>query len=249
MKVTAIKTKRIVVGDDLFAVFDESLHELRDRSVVAVASNVVSLCEGRVVRIGERDKEELVREEAEFYLPPDNAYHLNLTVKNSMLGVNAGIDESNTDGYYTLWPEDPQESANRIREYLKKRFQLDHVGVVITDSKTTPLRWGVTGVAISHSGFAALKDYIGKPDIFGRVFKFEKANIADSLATAAVVVTGEGDEQTPIATIEDVPFVEFLDRNPTKEEIEMLSISMDEDVYGEMLRGMKWRKGERKVKS
>jgi len=247
MKVTAIKTKKIVVGDDLFKILDESVKDLKERSVVAIASNVVSLCEGRVVKIGEKNKETLIKEEAEYYLPPNNTYHLHLTVKNSILSVSAGIDESNTNGYYTFWPEDPPKSANKVREYLKKRFQVKHVGVVITDSKTTPLRWGVTGVAISHSGFAALNDYTGKPDLFGRLFRFEKANVADGLATSAVLVTGEGNEQTPIAVMEDLPFVEFQDRNPTGEEIEMLKISMDEDVYGEILRSVKWKKGKGRV--
>jgi putative folate metabolism gamma-glutamate ligase len=243
MKVTAVKTRKIVAGDDLFEIFDGSLKDFGECQVLAVASNIVSLCEGRVVRIGERDKDELVVDEAEYYLPPNNKYQLNLTIKNNILGVNAGIDESNTGGYFTLWPENPQESANKIREYLMKRFGVKHAGTVITDSKTTPLRWGVTGVALSHSGFEALNDYIGKPDIFGRVFKFEKANVADSLATAAVVVTGEGDEQTPLAVIEDLPFVNFQKRNPSREEIEMLKISIDEDVYGEILRRIEWKIG------
>ena len=49
-----------------------------------------------------------------------------------------------------------------VSDYLKK------VGVIITDSKTTPLRWGTSGVAISYSGFSPLKNYIGSPDIFGK---------------------------------------------------------------------------------
>ena len=244
MKVTALKTRVINAGDNLFEILDEAIESLKEKSVVAIASNVVSLCEGRVVKIGEADKEQLIKKEAEFFLPPDNRYHLHLTVKNSILSVNAGIDESNTNGYYTLWPKEAQESANTVRAYLKKRFGVNYVGVVITDSKTTPLRWGVTGAALAHSGFAALNDYTGKPDVFGRLFKFEKSNVADGLATSAVVVTGEGNEQTPLAVIEDVPFVKFQDRNPTDEELKMLAISMEDDVYGEILRSAKWRKGK-----
>jgi F420-0:gamma-glutamyl ligase len=48
--------------------------------------------------------------------------------------------------------------ANEVRAYLGERFSCRQVGVVIIDSKTTPLRWGVTGVAIAHSGFLALND-------------------------------------------------------------------------------------------
>ncbi len=254
MKVTAIKTKPIVAGDKLSSILDNAIKELAEKSVVVIASNVVSLCEGNVVKIGSakqnssakqnlKDKEALVKEQAEWYLPPHNMYHIILAVKDNILIPSAGIDESNTNGYYTLWPKNPQETADSIREHLIKRFSLSHIGVIIADSKTTPLRWGVTGVALAHSGFAALNDYTGRSDIFGRLFVYEKANIADGLASSAVVVMGEGNEQTPLAVIEDAAFVQFQDRNPTKEELKMLKISMEDDVYGEILRSVKWRRG------
>ena len=34
-------------------------------------------------------------------------YHMTLTIKQGMLIPTAGIDESNGDGYYILWPRDP----------------------------------------------------------------------------------------------------------------------------------------------
>lgn len=126
---------------------------------------------------------------------------------------------------------------------LKKRFGLQNIGVVITDSKTTLLRWGTSGVCLAHSGFAALNSYIGAPDIFGHELKVTKANIADAVATAAVLVMGEGSEQTPLATVEDVPFVHFLRRNPTKREIDELTISLDDDLYAPLLKSVKWLKG------
>jgi F420-0:gamma-glutamyl ligase len=36
-----------------------------------------------------------------------------------------------------------------------------------------------------------------------------KVNVADALAAAAVLVMGEGSEQTPLVVIGDVPFVTF----------------------------------------
>ena len=56
---------------------------------------------------------------------------------------------------------------------------------------------------------------------------------------------GEGNEQTPIAVISDVPFVEFQDRNPTKEEIEELKINIDDDLYAPLLKSVNWRKGKK----
>lgn len=68
------------------------------------------------------------------------------------------------------------------------------MGMIITDSKTTLLRCGVTGAVVAHSGFAALNDYRGKSDIFGRKFKMTQVNIVDGLAVAAVLQIGEGKE-------------------------------------------------------
>ena len=98
-------------------------------------------------------------------------------------------------------------------------------------------------MAIVYSGFSALKNYIGKPDIFGRKFEMQKANIADALAASAVLLMGEGSEQTPLAIIEDVPFVKFQEKDPSKKELRDLRINMDDDLYGPLLKSVKWKRG------
>ena len=142
-----------------------------------------------------------------------------------------------------MWPKDPQKSANEIREHLKKKYGLKNVGVLITDSKTTPLRYGVTGIGISHSGFLAINNFIGTPDIFGRILKMTTVSVMDGLSSAAVVCMGEGSEQTPLAIISDASFVKFVDHNPTDEELGLLNIDLETDVYGELLKGAPWQKG------
>src|SRR3981081_676973 len=97
-----------------------------------------------------------------------NEYGIIFTVVGNTLMPNAGIDESNAGDVYVLWPREPQATANKVRNYLCERFGLSHIGVVITDSTTRPLRWGVGGVAIAHSGFREINDYRGKDDLFGR---------------------------------------------------------------------------------
>lgn len=244
MKITPIKTKAIVQGDKLFEVIDESIPTLSDNCVVAVTSKIVSICEGNLVEIGTRDKQELMAEQAEYFLPPKySTYGFTITMKHNVLIPSAGIDESNGNGYYVLWPRDPQHTANQIREYLEKKHSVKNIGVIIVDSKTTPLRWGVTGVAIVHSGFDALNDYIGKPDIFNRPFKVEKVNVADGLAASTVLVMGEGNEQTPLAIVEDVSFIHFQNRNPSQQELDTLAISIDEDLYAPLLKHVPWEKG------
>lgn len=244
MRVTSIKTHKITNKDkDIFKILDVYIKDLKEKSVVAVSSKIVAICEGRVVRLGDADKDTLIRQEAQYYLPKDNRFHIRFTIKNDTLIASAGVDESNGNGYYVLWPSNPQRSANEIREYLKRKFSLKYVGVIITDSKTTPMRWGVTGIAIAHSGFLAVKSYIGKEDVFGRKFKYEKLSIRDCLASAAILVMGEGAEQTPLAVIQDILNIAFQDRNPTQKELGEIKITLDSDLYGPFLKSVKWRKG------
>lgn len=248
MIVTAYKTHKIKPGDVLHDILDQYLPELKENSVVAIASKIVGICEGRVVPKEQGvEKDTLAEQEADYYLPREhNQYDFMITINKGIMVASAGIDESNSGDYFALWPENPQQSANEIRAYLTKKHNLTNLGVIITDSKLTPLRWGVTGVAISHSGFQALNSYIGKPDIFGRLMHAEKANIADSLATAAVAEMGEGDEQQPLAVITDAKFVTFQPRNPTQEEVEGLTISLQDDVYSSLLTSVEWKKGRGK---
>ena len=244
MKITPIKTKAVILGDKLKDVLDQSVANLTDHSVVVITSKIVSICEGNLVPIGSRDKHELMIEESEYYLPPEySTYGFTLTIKHNSLCPSAGIDESNGNGYYVLWPKNPQKSANEVRKYLSNKYQLRNLGVVIVDSKTTPLRWGVTGISLVYSGFRPLNDYVGKFDIFGRPFRVEKVNVPDGLAASAVLAMGEGDEQTPIAIIEDIPFVQFQRQNPTKSELSMLRISIKEDLYAPILQTAPWQKG------
>lgn len=247
MQVSAIKTHKITSEDsDLFRILDQYISEIKENSILAVTSKIISIAEGRLVKIEEADKDELIEKESELYLPrSDNKYNISFTITNNILSASAGIDESNGNGFYILWPKDVQESANKIRGYLANKFGLKNVGVIITDSKTTPLRWGVTGIALAHSGFNALNDYIGKPDLFGRPFQFEKLNVADSLASAAVFEMGEGSEQTPLAIISDLKNIEFQDRNPSDEELESLKIDMKDDLFAPFLKNAAWQKGHR----
>lgn len=243
MQIKSLKTEKILpFKQDIFSVLDKYLAEMPEHSILAVTSKIVAICEGNVIKKGEAEKDEITKKEADFYLPSKlNNYGFMLTIKNGILTPTAGIDESNGNGYYVLWPENPQQSANEILDYLKSRFKRTEIGVVITESKTTPLRWGTTGVAIAHSGFLALKDYIGKPDIFGVEMRVTKANLMDALAAAAVLIIGEGAEQTPLALIEDLPFIEWQHHHPTKEELDGLKIDISDDLYAELLQSVEWK--------
>lgn len=230
----------------LLEVLDAHLEAMPEGAVLAITSKIVALCEGRVVKMEEVDKQALVKQESQYFLPSsESKYAVMMTIAEDLLAPSAGIDESNSDGYYVLWPQDAYATANAVRAYLRKRFSINRVGVLITDSRTTPLRWGTIGVSLAYSGFQPLHNYIGSPDIFGREMKMTKTNIQDALAVAAVLVMGEGAEQTPLAIIEDIPFVEFVDRDATPQEIADLRIGLADDLYSKLLTSVPWEKGDK----
>ena len=104
MNVTAIKTEKIVPdSSDLLTILIHILKTFEEKSVLAITSKIVSICEGNVVKIGEASKDDLIEKEAEYYLPrTSNKYNVTLTIKRNLLAASAGIDESNGNGYYVL---------------------------------------------------------------------------------------------------------------------------------------------------
>lgn len=250
MIVKAIKTQKVLGGGpNIFELLDRSIKVLSESTVVAITSKVVSICEGRVVPIGSIDKEKLVKRESDYFTGLNSKYGFGFTIVRNTLIPMAGIDESNGDGFYVLWPLNPQKTANDIAVHLKKRFGRKKVGVVITDSTCTPLRWGTSGIALAYSGFRPTNNYIGKADLFGRPFSYSKSGVATGLAAAAVLTMGEGIEQTPLAIISDVPFVQFQGHIPTKKELGEFYISdYEDDLFAPFLSSVKWLPGIKKGK-
>lgn len=248
MNVLPIKTEKVLAGEQtIFTFLDTALSDLPERSILAITSKVISLTEGSVVPMKTADKRALIEQEAALYIPPEKSkYDITLTVTRNTLIPTAGIDESNGNGNYVLWPREPEKTARDIHDYLKERFQRKELGVLITDSKTTPLHLGTTGIALAYAGFSALNNYIGEPDLFRRELKVTKANVADGLAAAAVLVMGEGNEQTPLALITDIPFVRFDNRAPTAEETKELRVPLELDIYAPLITSVRWEKGKGK---
>lgn len=245
MIVTSYKTKAIKAGDSLLRILDDSLPALGEKEVIVVTSKIISICEGSIIKNdGAVDKHDIIKHEADYYLdtPLSQTYGLTITMKNGKLVANAGIDESNGNGYFILWPRNLYRSAATIWRYLRKKFGLAHLGIIISDSHNIQLQWGTRGRALAWCGLEPLKDYIGTPDIFGKKLRMTKASIVDGLAAASVAVMGEGNEQTPLAVIKDVSFVTFVSYPPTKKEIESLTIDPKDDIYAPLLTSVQWKK-------
>jgi len=252
MKVQEIKTRIFKPNEDLFSFIKENIKTIEEESILVVTSKIISYAEGRFVKKTDfEDKDEkhdLVRKEADFYLSPHSSkYNMMLTIKDNVLAVNAGIDESNTiNGDYILLPSDSYKWAERIWEFLRKEYKLKKIGVVVTDSKTMPLRWGITGTCFGCCGLWPLSDYRGHHDIFGRELKMTQINVAEAICVAAVLEMGEADDQKPLAIVNKVSKAEFMDRSLTKKEIKELKINFEDDVYWPILKNVDWKKGVNK---
>ena len=224
--------------DDIYKVIDESVKDIKDGDVLLITSKVLGIHQGRCVKIGDADKDKLVIEEADkvvtSHLKSVPKGYMILTLKDNTLIPSSGIDESNANGYYILWPREVNQQAKEICEYLRKKFSIKKLAVVVTDSHTIPLRRGVMGISIGFHGLNPLKDYRGKPDIFGRPLKFTTSNIVDTLAAMSVLLMGEANEQTPMLIVRGADFVEFTD----KENPDFL-IPMEEDLYAPLLKVFK----------
>ncbi len=221
--------------DDIYDLLDKDLPSLKEGDVVFITSKILAIHQGRCVKFKDVPvKDDLIKKEAEVFIPREECpgEHVILTLKENTLIPSAGIDESNSGNYYTFWPKNSNEEAKKICNYLKKKYQFEKLAVIITDSHTIPLRYGVLGISIGFFGLEPFKDYKGKQDIFGRKLKMTKSNIVDSLANMAVLLMGEGAEQIPIVIARKVDDIKFTNRHTYKK----LLIPIKEDIYYPLLK-------------
>jgi len=209
-------------GDDLATLISERA-DLADGDVLCVASTVVSKAEGRTASLddfpaGPRAREIASRLEdvtgdekdprfAQAVLEESTevvmeAPFLLTEATCGHVGVNAGIDRSNTGGAdLLLLPRQPSESAERIRAGLDA-----DVGVVVTDTSGRPFRHGQRGVALGWAGLPASRDWRGETDRDGHELEVTVEAVVDELAAAANLVSGEGDGGTPVVVVRNFEF-------------------------------------------
>src|SRR5581483_1387851 len=160
MYVSAIKTHKITTQDtNILVLLDKYISQLPEKSIVVIASKIVAITQGRVQNPTPKQKEELIKKEADLFLPKEyNKHGLYITIKNDYLTYSSSINESNVENGIVLCPTDVQKVANDVREHLQKKFGIRQVGVIITDMLAIPLKWGVIGGALAYSGFNPIKD-------------------------------------------------------------------------------------------
>jgi putative folate metabolism gamma-glutamate ligase len=246
MKLIPIKTPIVNAHDDLFKIITTSVPTIKEYSVLAVTSKIVALCEGNIspVVTGSREeKHAIVRAEADAYIEASNSkYDVMLAIKDQVLAVNAGVDMSNANNQYVKLPKESYKSASILWNDVKNYYRIKNLGILITDSKTIPLKWGTIGTALAHCGFKGVRNRIGEKDLFGYEMQMTQVNIAEALAVSAVLSMGEVAEQQPLCLIEEIPQIEFQDQPPTLEEIKALEIAIEDDVYAPILQSAPWKR-------
>jgi coenzyme F420-0:L-glutamate ligase len=229
--------------DDIYPVLDKYLPSLKEGDVLIITSKIVSIHQGRCIKITDvREKDDLIKKEADAYIERVECPggYVVLTIKGHTLAASAGIDESNANGHYVLWPRNINHTAKEIRNYLRAKFHLKKIAVIISDSRSMPLRYGAVGVAIGAFGLRPIRDYRKTFDIFGRELKMSRANIVDALASAAALLMGEGNEQTPMVIARDLKSIEFTEADNFAE----LFMPYEEDIYYPLLKKFyaRWKK-------
>jgi len=186
-------------GDDLAALIVERA-DLEDRDVLVVAQKAISKIEGRIVRLDERDKVDVILGEAKRVVRTRGSLVIAET-RHGFICASAGVDASNAPepGTLVLLPVDPDASATRLRQRLRELSGHD-VGVIVSDSFGRPWRQGTTDVAIGAAGLEVLRDLKGERDPTGYELKSTVIAIADEIAGAAQLVMGKLD-RVPVAIV------------------------------------------------
>lgn len=215
-------------GDDLVSIILDGLKRadltLQTGDALVVTSKIVSKAEGCLIDLNTvMPSEEAVQRAAATRKDPrivELVLRESASVSRQAVGVlvtqhrlgftsaNAGIDQSNVagdDDHALLLPLDPDASARAIRVHLLELTGAE-VGVIISDSHGRPFRNGNIGVAIGVAGMPALLDLRGQPDLFGRELKISMQGYADLVASAAHLLSGEGNQGRPVMHVRGLNF-------------------------------------------
>jgi coenzyme F420-0:L-glutamate ligase / coenzyme F420-1:gamma-L-glutamate ligase len=222
----------VQTGDDLIGIISDGLTQgnitLQAGDILVLAQKIVSKAEGRGVNLASIQPSPQAIELANRIEKDPRVIELVLRESNQIIRTrkgtiivehrlgficaNAGIDHSNvagdgdtTEEWVLLLPENPDESAQIIRNKLESKSGTQ-LGVMIIDSHGRAWREGVVGVAIGLSGIPGLVDMRGKSDLFGYSLKITTIGAADELAAAASLVMGQANEATPIVHVRGFPY-------------------------------------------
>ena len=212
--------KDIVPNDNLVDLVLEST-EIQDGDILVFSQKIVSKSEGRILSLSSVNPSllangisssynkdprlmELILSESKRIVRMENGIII-VETNHGFVCANAGIDESNVqDGYATLLPEDPDRSANLLKEKIEQKIG-KNIAVIISDTFGRPFRLGQTDVAIGVAGIEPILDYSGKPDTFAKIMQVTAIAIADEICSATELVMGKV-EKCPVALVRNYKF-------------------------------------------
>lgn len=205
LEIIPIKIEReIEPTDDIVKLMIQSWSEFHDGDIVVITQKIISKQEGRIVNLSnvkpsilaigistEYSKDprivQLILDESKRIVRMNNGIIISETF-NGFVCANAGVDESNVkDGYATLLPNNPNKSAEKIFNELKKRTDKE-IAVIISDTFGRPFRYGQTNVAIGFFGISPISNYVGTKDNFGRILRVTEIATVDEICSAAELV-------------------------------------------------------------
>jgi Uncharacterized conserved protein len=121
--------------------------------------------------------------------------------RHGLVLAAAGVDESNTaPGTVVLLPEDPDESARRIRKALHQRTGRGHRRRAGHGHDGPALAGRADRQRDRRAGVLPLRDHRGEADTFGNILEVTVAAVADEIASAADLVKGKA-RQVPVALV------------------------------------------------
>ena len=212
--------KDIVPNDNLVDLVLEST-KIQDDDILVFSQKIVSKNEGRILSLSSVNPSllangisssynkdprlmELILSESKRIVRMENGIII-VESNHGFVCANAGIDESNVqDGYATLLPEDPDRSANLLKERIEQKTG-KNIAVIISDTFGRPFRLGQTDVAIGIAGIEPILDYSGKPDTFAKIMQVTAIAIADEICAATELVMGKV-EKCPVALVRNYKF-------------------------------------------
>jgi coenzyme F420-0:L-glutamate ligase/coenzyme F420-1:gamma-L-glutamate ligase len=218
--------REIRAGDSLAEEILRALGRQRLRleagDVLVVTHKIVSKAEGRVVRLRDVKPTRPAQRWARRYGLDARVVELALResvrvvrmqhgvliteTAHGLVCANSGVDVSNVDGGRSavLLPEDPDRSAARLREEMRKKTGRA-VAVLITDSFGRPWREGLCQVAIGLAGMKATRDFRGRRDPRGYRLRVTEEAVADELASLAALA-GDKLSRTPVCLVRGVRY-------------------------------------------
>ena len=200
-------------GDNISGILISALEKssiiLMEYDVLCIAHKIFSKAEGCIIKLTEitpskeavelgktlnKDarKVEVVLQESKkiirsFKRADQNEGTLICQHKLGFICANAGVDESNLAEHETVItvPKNPEFSLNVLRDTLTNYFNLENLGIVMSDTFGRPWRIGQVNAAIGIAGLPATKKEQGTRDAWGNQLYVTEPAFCDEIAASS----------------------------------------------------------------